>query len=258
MNIISRLLSDYPSGNVTPHDFIVKLTIGNPGWQSAYLAVAMTVIFGLLVYIIPIYLTEKDHEGPYPLYMHTFYCAADFMGIWVFLDTWAKNDHFIIFLLLAIGEAIWVLMEIYSLQRALTYEKDINWKPGTPFKIRLRDVIFQVLLFYVSLNLLRFELHDNTMWKFWIFTQILITTVPGLVLEKRGKRDGHNLWLHITLICVAIATFNPWCNMWAIIAPELFSWNANPWYYIVGFCCLLFAIRGLVVYLKLPAKETQN
>ncbi|MDD1332954.1 ABC transporter permease [Lactobacillus delbrueckii] len=255
MNIISSLLSKYPADQVTPQDFIDKLTIGNPGWQSAYLAVLLTVIFGLLVYIIPIYLTEKDHQGLYPLYMHTFYCAADFMGIWVFLDTWSKNGHVVLFLLLAIGEAIWVLMEIYSLQRALTYEKDINWKPGTSFKTRLRDVIFQVLIFYVSLNLLRFELHDSTMWKFWIFTQILITTVPGLSLERQGSRQGHNVWLHVTLICVVIASFNPWCNMWAIVAPKLFSPANNPWYYITGAVCLFFAVHGLIVYLKLPAKK---
>ncbi|MFV4921631.1 hypothetical protein VSS55_08145, partial [Lactobacillus delbrueckii subsp. allosunkii] len=39
MNIISSLLSKYPADQVTPQDFIDKLTIGNPGWQSAYLAV---------------------------------------------------------------------------------------------------------------------------------------------------------------------------------------------------------------------------
>lgn len=255
MNLIEKLVSGYPKGNVTPQNFIDHLTIGSSGYQSTYLAVIITVIFGLLVYIIPIYLTEKDHEGPYPLYMHTFYFAADFMGIWVFLDAWRHYSHFFVFLLLAIGEAIWVGMETYSLQRALTYEKDINWKKGTPFKTRLRDVIFQVVIFYVSLNLLRFELHDSTMWKFWVFTQVLITTVPGLALEKKGNRKGHNLALHIVLIGVAIATFNPWCNMWSALAPDLFSLSANPWYYIVGIVCLFFAIRGLIVYLKLPEKD---
>ena len=114
--------------------------------------------------------------------------------------------HFPIFLLLSIGEAIWVVMEIYCLQRACTYEKDINFKPGTPMSEMLRDIIIQVVCFFVGLNLLRVELHDNTMWKFWIFTQVLITTVPGLVLEKRGYRKGNSLWLHIVLICVALVS----------------------------------------------------
>ena len=254
MNIFERLTSGYPQGDVTPQDFIDHLTIGADGWVGAWIAIALAVIFGLLVYIIPIYLTEKEKVGPYPLWLHSFYCAADFMGIWVFLDAWRNYDHFLLFLLLAIGEAIWVGMEIYSLQRACTYEKDINFKPGTTTREMIKEIAIQVICFYVGLNFLRFELHDETMWKFWIFTQVLITIIPGLVMEKRQTRKGYNLWLHIVLICVALVSFNPWCNMWVAISPDFFSLEANPWYYIMGIICLFFSIRGLVQYLKLPKK----
>lgn len=254
MNIIEKLISGYPSGDITPQNFIVHLTIGANGWVGAWISVALAVIFGLLVYIIPIYLTEKDKVGPYPLWLHTFYCAADFMGIWVFLDAWLKYDHFLLFLLLAIGEAIWVCMEVFSLQRALTYEAEINWKPETSFKSHLKDILIQLVCFYAGLNLLRFELHDSTMWKFWIFTQILITIVPGLVLEKRGYREGNSKLLHIIFICVALVSFNPWLNMWVAVAPGFFSISENPWYYNVGAVCLFFSIRGLIVYNKLPEK----
>ena len=120
MDLITKLISGYPSGDVSGQDFVDHLSIGAPGWQGAWLAIALAVVFGLLVYIIPIYLTEKDKLGPYPLWMHTFYWAADFMGIWVFLAAWNRYDHFLLFLLLAIGEAVWVGMETYCLQRALT------------------------------------------------------------------------------------------------------------------------------------------
>lgn len=252
MDIINKLISGYPTGDVSPQDFINHLSIGAEGWQMAWVSVALAVIFGLLVYIIPIVLTEKHHVGPYPLWLHTFYCAADFMGIWVFLDAWMKYDHFLLFLLLAIGEAIWVAMEIFCLQRAATYEAEINWKPGTPMKARVRDIIIQIVCFYVGLNFLRFELHDSTMWKFWIFTQVLITIVPGLVMEKRATRRGNNLMLQIVLVCVAVISFNPWCNMWLAIAPDFFGISENPWYYIMGAICLFFSIRGLVIYKKLP------
>ena len=252
MGFIQKLISGYPNGVVSPQDFIDHLTIGADGWVGAWIAIALAVIFGLLVYIIPIILTEKNHIGPYPLWLHTFYCAADFMGIWVFLDAWKNYDHFLLFILLAIGEAIWVVMEVFCLQRALTYEAEINWKPGIPFRQRLKDVIIQVICFYVGLNFLRFELLDSTMWKFWIFTQVLITIVPGLVMEKRGYRKGNSRLLHIVLICVAIISFNPWCNMWLAIEPDFFSFSANPWYYIMGIICLFFSIRGLYIYEKLP------
>lgn len=252
MSIYERLVSGYPTGDVTPQDFIDHLSIGADGWIGGWISIGLAVIFGLLVYIIPIYLTEKDKLGPYPLWLHTFYCAADFMGIWVFLDAWKNYQHFPLFLLLCIGEAIWVGMEIFCLQRACTYEKDINFKPGTTAKQMIMDIAIQIICFYVGLNFLRFELHDSTMWKFWIFTQVLITIVPGLVMEKRGYRKGNNLWLHIVLICVALVSFNPWCNMWLAVSPDFFSLSANPWYYIMGIVCLFFAVRGLVIYKKLP------
>ena len=177
------------------------------------------------------------------------------MGIWVFLDAWLKYDHFPLFLLLSIGEAIWVGMEIFCLQRACTYEKDINFKPGTTTRGMLKIIGIQLLCFYVGLNLLRFELHDSTMWKFWIFTQVLITIVPGLVMESRKSCKGFSLWLHVVYVCVALVSFNPWCNMWEAIAPDFFSLEVNPWYYIVGVVCLFFSARGLVQYHQMEKRH---
>ncbi len=251
MDIITKLLTGYPSGDVSGQDFVDHLSIGVPGWEGAWLSVALAVVFGLLVYIIPLYLTEKEKAGPYPLWLHTFYCAADFMGIWVFIAAWNNYGHFLLFLLLAIGEAIWVGMEIWCLYRTVTYERETNWKPDTEMKEMIRDIVIQLVIFYIGLNFLRFELHDETMWKFWIFTQVLITIVPGLVMERRGTTKGNNLALNIVFICVAIVSFNPWCNMWTCIAPQFFSLEENPWYYLMGIVCLIFAIRGVIVYLRL-------
>ena len=48
---------------------------------------------------------------------------------------------------------------------------------------------------------------------------------------------------------------NPQNDMWLAIAPDFFSLEANPWYYIMGIVCLYFSIRGLVQYLQLPEKK---
>ena len=108
---------------------------------------------------------------------------------------------------------------------------------------------------YLCLNFLRFEWHDETMWKFWIFTQVLVTTVPVWEMRKRGYKSGNCLALSITFICVALVSFNPWCNMWLAIKPEFFSLQANPWYYLTGLFCTASAIYGLYTYIKLPPKE---
>ena len=255
LSIYENLVLKYPKVDVKPEDFISHLSFESENFKEAWFSIGITVIFGLLVYIIPIYLTEKDHIGPYPLWLHTFYCAADFMGIWVFLEAYKKH-HYFLFALLSIGEAIWVLMEIFCLQRTIKYESDLYWKKGTFLNKKVLDILIQIICFYSGLNLLRFELNDVVMWKFWIFTQVLITIVPGLELEKRGFRNGNNISLHVVLIIVAIISFNPWCNMWKEISPEYFSLCANPWYYIIGFVSFVMSLRGLFIYLKLP--EVQN
>lgn len=83
---------------------------------------------------------------------------------------------------------------------------------------------------------------------------MLITAVPGLVLEKRGYRKGNCRWLNICFICVAIVSFNPWCNMWTAISPKFFCLAENPWYYIMGIACLAMSIRGFVICKRLPEK----
>ena len=97
------------------------------------------------------------------------------------------------------------------------------------------------LLFYLCLNFLRFEWHDETMWKFWIFTQV--------------HRSGNCMALSVTFICVALVSFNPWANMWIAVKPEFFSLSANPWYYLTGLFCFASSAYGLYLYVKLPPKE---
>ena len=251
ISIYENLVLKYPKAEIYPEDFINHLSEDSPNYKEAWISISLTVIFGLLVYIIPIYLTERDHIGPYPLWLHNFYCAADFMGIWVFLENY-KSIKYILFLVLCIGESIWVLMEIFCLQRCIKYESNLYWNKDATLSKKIKDILIQIICFYVGLNLLRFELNDLCMWKFWIFTQVLITIIPGLELEKRGYKNGNNLLLHIVLVCVAIVSFNPWCNMWKEISPNYFSIEYNIWYYIVGLVCFEMSLRGLIIYLKLP------
>lgn len=248
------LVAGYPSGDCLPENFIAHLSPGAPDFLFALTSVILAVVFGLLVYIIPLVLIETEHVQPYPLWLHCFYWAADFMGIWVFLQAFLTYNHFYLFGLLALGEAIWVGMETFCLQRAMTYERALNWAPDWSFRKRLVNIVIMTLAFFVALNLLRVELHDPTMWKFWIFTQVLITIVPGLELERRGFRLGNARVLNIIFVCVAVVSFNPWCNMWMAVAPEFFGIEANPWYYVMGAVCTLCALRGAWIYEKLPAK----
>ena len=150
LSIYENLVLNYPKVDVKPEDFIYHLSNESENFKEAWNSIGITVILGLLVYIIPIYLTEKEHIGPYPLWLHNFYCAADFMGILVFLEAYKKH-HYFLFSLLSIGEATWVLMEIFCLQRSIKYESDLYWKKGTPLYKKILDILIQIICFYCEL-----------------------------------------------------------------------------------------------------------
>ncbi len=256
MKMLKTLFGSYPSHNVVLDNFIQALTPGNPGFAITLLTVIITFILGFLVYIYSFVLVNREGHGPYPLWMHTFYLAADFMGIWVFLNAYLNYQHFWFFMLASIGELVWVGMEVYCLYKAVTVEKNELFGPTASLNDALRLIIFEVIIFFTSLNLLRVELGDVSMFKFWIFTQVIICTVPGLYLEQRQSRLGACWQLNIVLVLVAIMSFNPW-NMWSLIAPQFFSMANNPWYYVVGLVTLFFAIRGCFQYQKQAPKPTR-
>lgn len=94
MNVLESLFSTYPTIDVSCQNFIDALTPGAPGFGMTLATVLVTFLLGFLVYVYSFTLVDREKSGPYPLWMHTFYCAADFMGIWVFLCAWNNYDHF--------------------------------------------------------------------------------------------------------------------------------------------------------------------
>ena len=198
------------------------------------------LILGFLVCVYSFLIVDCEKSGPYPLWMHTFYCAADFMGIWVFLSAYLRYDHFWFFLLGTFGAVL--LVACGDLWKRRDLGQGHYFAKGYYF-----DACLQVLIFFVSVNLLRVELHDESIFKFWIFTQVIICVVPGLFWEKRGTRIGASWQLNIVFVLVAVLSFNLW-NMWALISPQYYSMSRNPWFYIVGWITLLFALRGCYIY----------
>ncbi|MGI6535793.1 MAG: hypothetical protein ACOX12_05165 [Eggerthellaceae bacterium] len=102
-------------------------------------------------------------------------------------------------------------------------------------------IVAQIFIFFLSLNFLRAELGDVSMFKFWIFTQAIIVCAPGLFWRERGTRIGSR-WQHaIVLVLVAVLSFNPLDNMRSLISPYFLPQN-NPWFYAMGADVLCFAI----------------
>ena len=254
MDILKGLFATYPNGvDVTLQDFVYSLSPDNPAFGMTLFATLFTFFLGFMVYVYSVLLVNREGAGPYPVWMHTFYCAADFMGIWVFLNAYIAVGGFWFFMLGCVGEAVWVGVEIYCLYKTVTVERFEMWGPDCTAGHAIFVICAQILIFFVSLNFLRCELGDVSMFKFWIFTQVIIVCAPGLFWRERDTRMGSCWQLVITLVLVCIMSFNPMGNMWSLISPY-FAPENNPWYYVMGAGVLAFAIYDVVVYAKLPKK----
>jgi hypothetical protein len=95
-------------------------------------------------------------------------------------------------------------------------------------------------------------MNDPAMFKWYIFTNVLMGIMPGLYWEKRGTQLGASWGLAIVILIGTINSFLP-TNMWAAASPY-FSIQNNPWFYVVGIVAIFFAFRNLWVLKKLPAK----
>ena len=257
MNVIESIFATYPSGvDLTLQDFVTALTPGNPGFGLTLATVLITFFLGFMVYVYSVVLVNHEDAGPYPVWMHTFYCAADFMGIWVFMSAYDAVGGFWFFVLGAVGEAVWVGVEIYCLYKTVTVERFEMWGASCTAKHAVCVILAQIFIFFVSLNFLRVELGDVSMFKFWIFTQVIIVCAPGLFWRERGERRGACWQLVITLVLVCVLSFNPLGNMWSLISPY-FALENNPWYYVMGLGVACFAVYDVYVYAKLPKKSNE-
>src|SRR3546814_12428403 len=67
--------------------------------------------------------------------------------------------------------------------------------------------------------------------QWFLFTNMLIAAVPGVLWMKRGARDnsrtGASMGLAILILVATVNTFLP-CSMWVQAMPEVFD---VPWFY---------------------------
>jgi hypothetical protein len=253
MDILQGMFGTYPAIDVVPQNFVDALTPGAPGFAVTLTTLLITFALGFMVYVYSFLLVDREKA------VRTRCGCTRSTAL---PTSWASGcscgvDQLRPFLVLPAGhhrrDRLGGIRAVLPVPRRDLRALRRSGARTPPWDMRCSCAALQVLIFFVSLNLLRVELHDETMFKFWIFTQVIICCAPGLFWEQRKTRIGACWQLNIVLVLVAIMSFNP-NNMWALIAPQYFSVANNPWYYVVGIVTLCFALRGCWIYAKLPAK----
>jgi len=253
--MIDKLFNFYPS-NYSLNDFTFAFSPENPQFTLLLVVAGLTFFFGYMEYIYSFQLIRREKSAPYPVWMHTFYFAHDSMGAIVFAMAAKATGGFWFFTLASIALIVWNLFEVYNLYKCVYVERQEIWghlskKPVTVKQAWLR-ITGQIIIFVGVVNLFRVFMNDPYMFKWFIFTNILIAIAPGFLWEKRGTRTAESMKLAIVILLGTIHSFTP-INMW-VLTSDYFSFSNNPWFYIIGAVSIGFAIRNLVILKKMPAK----
>jgi hypothetical protein len=250
-NFFNSLFATYHGTSYSLNDFVNAFSTSNPHFASTLTVAGITFAIGFIEYIYSFLLINREGKSPYNILMHSYYLAIDSMGVIVFATASHALAGFWIFTFAAIAEVVWSLFEIYNLIKLVYVERQDVWGNITVKNAWWR-VIGWVIVMIVVVNLFRVFMNDPAMFKWYIFTNVLMGIMPGLYWEKRETRLGASWGLAIIILIGTINSFLP-TNMWAAASPY-FSINNNPWFYVVGIVAIFFAFRNLWVLYKLPAK----
>jgi len=251
-NIIESIFGTYNGTGYDLNQFVEAFSPSNPNFLLICIVAGLTFAIGFIEYIYSFILVRREKSAPYNLMMHSFYFAIDSMGIFVFALASYNTGGFWLFTAAAIAEVIWTLFEVYNLYKCIYVERQEIWGD-----ISVKDAWIRVcgwlIVMIATVNLFRVFMNDPAMFKWYIFTNILMAIVPGLYWEKRGTRIGASWGLAIVILLGTINSFHPW-NMWALTS-DYFSIGNNPWFYVIGAIAVFFSVRNFWVLKKLPLKD---
>ena len=253
--MLEKLFSFYP-GNYALSDFTYAFSQDNPQLVFTLLVAAFTFFIGYMEYVYSFKLVRREKSAPYPVWMHTFYFAHDSMGAIVFAYAAKQTGGFWFFIMASAALVIWNLFEVYNLYKAIFVERQEIWghlhnEPVT-VKEAFARVLGQIVVFIGVVNLFRVFMNDPYMFKWFIFTNILIAIVPGLYWEKRKTQVGASYQLAIVILIGTVNSFLP-SNMWAL-ASDYFSFSNNPWFYLIGIVAIGYSIRNVLVLKRMEKK----
>ncbi|AIQ51325.1 hypothetical protein [Paenibacillus sp. FSL R7-0331] len=253
--MFEKLFSAYP-GDLTMQDFTTAFSRENPQFALLLGIAALTFFIGYMEYVYSFMLVRREKSAPYPVWMHTFYFAHDSMGAIAFALAAKASGGFWFFTVASIALVVWNLFEVYNLYKSIYVERQEIWGHLYDAPVTIKQawvkVISQIIIFIGVVNLFRVFMHDPYMFKWFIFTNILIAIIPGFYWAKRKTQIGASYKLAIVILIGTINSFIP-MNMWALTS-DYFSVANNPWFYIIGVVSIGFAIRNIWILRKLPQK----
>lgn len=234
-------------------DGIIQKFIGDPGQMLPLMALAMG--FGFVQYVYCAIITRRDRVSPFPVYMHTYYLAHDFLFVILFHQWFVQYDSWA-FRVVWAGMVVFNVFEIYSLIEAVKHERERDFRswfgPGVTVRQATVAVTAMTLISFVFLATARSFLDDTLMFCVFITTNVMMAIGPALMTFQRKDRVPGSIGLAFFIVCGTIATFLPeGLGMYTTSDPDYF---ARPWFFVLGATCLSIAVWHLVIVRRLPLR----
>jgi hypothetical protein len=219
---------------------------------------AITFLIGYLEYMYSFALMRREKRAPYPIWMHTFYLAHDSSWAVIMFVAAAHNHGYWFFVATGIALLIWNFFEIFNIWKAVTVERQEIWGDYYQGEVTVRqalgNVAIQVAAMYTLVNILISFMGPGSIMQWFLFTNMLIGSAPGVLWMKRGAKEntrrGASMGLAIVILVGTINSFLP-TSMWVLAMPEVFD---TPIYYLTGAVFTFISAFNLYQLSKLPPK----
>lgn len=210
---------------------------------------------GYIEYIYSFRLVLRENSAPFPLWMHTFYFAHDLTAAIVFFNLAEQHSFFWFFSGASVALLIWNGFEIFNLYMAVKVERIAIWGRSygvdVTAKQALSAILMQIVIMLMIVNLGRLFMHDETMFKWFCLTNIIMAVAPGYLWAERRSRQGASVGLAIVIFIGTVNTFlPPGYGMWT----TALSYFDQPWFYACGVVASLVALRNVLLLLSFPCK----
>lgn len=239
---------------------IEQLIISYSNNPTLLIISAITFSVGYIQYVYSFRLVMSEGKAPFPVWMHTLYFAHDATAAVIFFILAQGNDWFWFFSLASLALFIWTLFELFNLYMAIKVERQEIWgsyysKPMSQSQA-LMHVLLQTTFMFVLVNLLRIFMQDDTMFKWFLLTNVVMAVGPGLLWRQRISREGSSIGLAIVIVFGTVLSFlPPGLGMFTTALPSTFD---QPWFYATGLVTALIALCHLTYLWKLPPKTQKS
>jgi hypothetical protein len=189
---------------------------------------------GYIQYAFLIMLPIKTGKSAVPFWMHSFYLAHDSTFSYIMGAAAPKyNDHWFL-KYTSIALAIWTLLEIYCIARALTKDRDPVFSdllgPNPHIGPVVSYVVAQQVAWYAIIVLGIRLMGEGCFLQWFCLTNVAIAVGPLHEYMRRGSRERLSVWLCAVNLAGTILTFSPF-GMFVIALPRVFDCAE---YYLAG------------------------